>query len=168
MADTRQLAPLSNGVRRMGDGKPVEIKSRLVVVEQVVWQAPNEQPAPCESRFSRWLESSDQAYGPRTLSVGVEWQKLDTGWVSVAGMMVLANRSTDKAATVELGLWVPLPEHILEDRVPGNPSNSQVVPLCTIPCGESRREPNPHDLTHLRVRILGVTSGKYAITLIPR
>lgn len=67
------------------------LKSRLTVVESLYHQASGEEGMMVSSRFSRDLESDDQAYGPRRLKATEEWQPLDCGWVEEMGMVSITN-----------------------------------------------------------------------------
>jgi len=142
-------------------------RGRLVVVEQVHHSLSVEQPTTIESRYVRPLSSDEQAYGPRTLDVGPEWQPVDVGWVKMVGMLCLQNRGD---ATLEVGLFV---EHPVEPTIlPG-----QVAHLCYIPScdrgmkGESMRLPDPDRVADLRIRCpssIAHLKGKYTVTAIPR
>lgn len=79
---------------------------RFGVVETCYHQQHGQQPTGIsESRFSGWIDSDEQPYGPRFMTVGEEWCSLDCGWIEQASMMVLKN-DPDKGAdaTVEVGV----------------------------------------------------------------
>lgn len=67
-----------------------EPPSRVTVVEQVYHQILNGQPHLVESRFSRDLESDEQAY-ERRLKVGEAGVPLDCGWVTKASQLLIIN-----------------------------------------------------------------------------
>lgn len=104
-----------------------EVKDRLTIVECVYHQPFGEQPTVVEHRYSRELESKEQVY-ERRVTIGENWQPLDTGWIERLGLLVIANheghglqrapsddeRAAIAARVVEVGLdgraiWLVLP-----------------------------------------------------------
>lgn len=69
---------------------PHQSSSRITVVETVYHQTVPDQPTALESRFSRFLASDEQVY-VRRLTVGEDWQRLDTGWLKVASLLLVSN-----------------------------------------------------------------------------
>ena len=67
-----------------------EPQSRVTVVEQVYHQILNEQPHLVESRFSRGLQSDEQAY-ERRLKVDEGGMPLDCGWLTEASQLLIIN-----------------------------------------------------------------------------
>lgn len=70
--------------------RAAEPRGRLTVVESVYHQTPDGQPAVTESRYGRWLASTEQSY-VRRLKVGPGWERLDTGWVTDCSQVVVIN-----------------------------------------------------------------------------
>jgi hypothetical protein len=79
-------------VPKAGAAKPPpKVRARLFVVEQVYHQPAGQSPTSVESRFGRWLGSDEQPH-LRPMTVGPNWQPLDTGWVGEkVGHIVIAN-----------------------------------------------------------------------------
>ena len=64
---------------------------RLVVVEQVVVQAIDRQPVGFDHVSSSPLSVSDEQVYVRNTKVGEKWEKLDTGWVNRAEVILVRN-----------------------------------------------------------------------------
>ena len=115
-----------------------QVKSRLVVVENVYYQSPDQQPVSLENGFSKWLDSDEQPYN-RQVKVTAEWQVLDLGWVKDCGMLVISNplerrqvNPTSEQRAEELGrvLEVGIDSRVRHiDVCPGESSRFQ--PTCT-------------------------------------
>jgi hypothetical protein len=120
---------------------------RFGVVETSYHQIHGSQPSGLvESRFSGWISSDEQPYGPRFMNrVGPDWVKLDCGWVKKASMLFLKNEPQDKTligeAAVQVGLWV---------------GQDHVVPFAEIPAEFPSHSARfcPTDLDALYVRCL--------------
>jgi hypothetical protein len=70
---------------------PVPPKTaRIVVIEQVYHQEHGQQPTLIDHSFVRMLDSDEQPY-VRKITVGEQWERLDTGWVAKVGMIVFTN-----------------------------------------------------------------------------
>lgn len=66
------------------------VKNRVTVVEQLYHRAFGDQPVQFESRWSRELNSSEQAY-ERRLTIGDQWEDFDAGWIKRVGMFAIRN-----------------------------------------------------------------------------
>ncbi len=66
------------------------LKDRLTVVSNIYYQRVGKNPKSIPSKFARDLESKQQLY-ERELEATEEWQPLDCGWVTYAGMLVIIN-----------------------------------------------------------------------------
>jgi hypothetical protein len=75
--------------------QPVQLtpanQNRLLVVESVYYQGPHTDGVQRDSRFGRFLDTDEQPY-LRVFVVKEEWQPLDPGWLSRAGMLLLVNQ----------------------------------------------------------------------------
>lgn len=133
------------------------MKARITVVETVVHQRPDEQPIGVDTRFSRALNTMEQVY-VRQQPVDSGWRKLDTGWLTAAGMLVVVNprpryetiqteevQTTDNAKVIELGMW-PTPD---------------ICTFARVHVGESARF-QPVDLLAVRIRCV---AGPSTVTL---
>jgi hypothetical protein len=137
----------------------VVLDAQLVVVETIYHAATGCEPTAAESRFARKLETDEQPY-TRRITVTQEWQQVDTGWITEAGMLRLANKEGE-------GLQVqPTAEEraamaskIVELSVDGS------APWLIFP-GESFRG-MPSELESLRVRCRS-GEARCLITIFPR
>ena len=77
--------------RPAGLGDP---PSRLTVVETVYhWQSGDCDQRCWHSAFSRDLETAEEMWQRASpQKVGDQWQEVETGWVGLPGMLVVANR----------------------------------------------------------------------------
>ncbi len=100
---------------------------RLTVIMQVVhYSDVTKQPTDfCPATKTRTLKQDEQPFGPRILTIGSEWQRLDLGWIEwdKCGLVVIVNDG-DKAVRVALHAGDPF---------------AVVRPGCSLhcePCGE--------------------------------
>lgn len=71
--------------------KPHDDKARIGVVSLLYHQQPGVDPISIDSRFSRWLESTEQPY-LRKITIKEEWTPLDLGWIGdKVGMLLIKN-----------------------------------------------------------------------------
>lgn len=71
--------------------KPHNDRSRIGVVSLLYHQQPGVEPTSIDSRFSRWLESTEQPY-LRKIVIKEEWSSLDLGWIGdKVGMLLVKN-----------------------------------------------------------------------------
>ena len=63
----------------------------LTVVEQVYFHPADREPRMVDSRWFRSLTTKGEQPYERYLKAGPEWQHLDLGWISEAGMVVIQN-----------------------------------------------------------------------------
>jgi hypothetical protein len=108
----------------------------VVTIETVYHQIAGEQPMSVEVRSRRTLNTDEQPY-QRKLTVGPEWQKLDTGWIVNPSVLVVSNEEGTRIFTnptedqrTELAAK--------EVRV-GIKMGGSVVAISRIPPGESVR-----------------------------
>lgn len=91
LSKDRQAARLVNQEQVLPTGPPLRVPDRLMVSEKIYHAQQGRQPTAVERTFTRWLESSEQAY-LRDLTVGEEWELLDHGWIKTAiGMIHIIN-----------------------------------------------------------------------------
>lgn len=149
------------------------LRAHITVVESVIHQTPGEQPTMTESRFTRWLETTEQPF-LRKFAVGPAWQKLEIGWLPKAGMLVLANlperylrmptderKQEDAAKVVEVAFQAA----DAGKRDMHSPPKPVLIAAIVVPPGESCRFA-PADAATILVRC---QSGevKCALTLLP-
>lgn len=120
-------------------------RARLTVSGGVCHQVPGEQPLEVPVRFSRWLESDQDAYHRPRLRVGTDWQLIETGWVKGnPTLLAVANREAPSSTegpprVVEVGVMVdvnlPAAQRTMHSphRVP-----PVIAPLFVIRPGESQ------------------------------
>lgn len=109
-------------------------KAHVVVVENIVHQGPHQEPLPIESRYLRWLETTEQPY-IRRLSITEQWVQLDCGWLTEASVLVIHNDEGKLA-------HVPSPEEAqtLRSRVIELAVEEEVKIPDLLPTGEDSRE----------------------------
>lgn len=66
-------------------------KAHIALIITHAHQIPGERATGGTERSGRFLKTKDQPYGPRRLTVGPEWQPLDTGWVKEPGLILITN-----------------------------------------------------------------------------
>jgi hypothetical protein len=133
--------------------------NRITVVETLYHKSGDNQPKGHEHRFTRQLESDEQAY-ERTCRVGEDWTLIDAGWLNGAqiGMLILVNDEGKFPQTI------PTAAEVAE-------ASEKVLELGTTECfaivppGESLRFV-PYDITNLRVRSAHGTI-KYTLKFYP-
>lgn len=110
-------------------------KHRVVVLEQVHYQADGENPVSHESKFSRFCNTDDVPLS-RTVTVraGNEPMAVDFGWMEEPSQLLVNNKGA--------GLYdrIPTPDQKQHDQA----RHVQVLldnnqPFCTLPPGESCR-----------------------------
>lgn len=141
-----------------GEMRPV-VKDRITVVD-LVYHRPafGGETFTSESRFGRELETFEQVYERKHLAIQEEWAKVDLGWITSCGMLVIQN---------EEGMFRQ--QNPTEEEI--KRSKSKTIEVC---CGEPRSEnawlvpagetirvvPNATDNIHVRCR-----SGKAYYTV---
>lgn len=76
-----------------------EIADRLTVVESVYHQRAGRDPIAIHHRWDRTLSDSEQSYS-RELNITEQWQPLDCGWITTAGMLIIANEEGQFLQTI--------------------------------------------------------------------
>lgn len=71
---------------------PRRVADRVTVVEQISHQRAGRNPISYPSSFTRELKTSEQPYS-REITVGPEWQPLDTGWIAECGQLSIVNKA---------------------------------------------------------------------------
>lgn len=157
------------GMPGNGNLRPVDPSlTNIAVVEVVYCRRPGEEPTAVESRFSRWVHTTEQPW-TRRFNVGADWQPLDCGWVEQASLLHLANNEgknlrfvptkeeeeQTQAKVVEVGLSILTTEADRELVEPG----WVVFPKETM-------RVQPIDLSRLRVRCRSGTA-RCTLTLFP-
>jgi hypothetical protein len=150
-------------------------KSRIVIVENVYHQSPNEDPIVVESRFDRWLSTNEQPF-IRKMYVEQEWKPLDYGWINNASILVITNEK-DKSIAVrpthsqqellnnrilEVGI-IPTIEDKPRDMHSPKLDNTPII-FTTIPPGESIRI-NPPNVKSVVIRCQGIGVTRCTISL---
>lgn len=122
-------------------------RARLSVIDAVYYQSPQGEPVVTESRFARWLSTTEQPYSRRLL-IGEDWTALDTGWLEQTGMLVLENEGLP-----------PGPEQPSAEERAAAPARILEVACCgmnrgcwIIPPGESMRAQPDGNPAQIRVR----------------
>jgi len=77
--------------------RPVQ-RPRVVVIQQVYHQIPDEAPQLFTSHYFRWLDTTEQPYQRRGTATE-EWTKLDLGWLAAVGVSELILESLEPALT---------------------------------------------------------------------
>jgi hypothetical protein len=132
----------------------------LTVVETVYHQQLGDQPLPVTTRFVRNLSSQEQPY-VRKLTLGPEWVPLDTGWITEASYVIIANEGNGPITKN------PTDEQIQEEAnrlIDISFMGEDPHPCMTIPSGESLRM-CPVDLTMIKIRCL--VTARCRITVFP-
>lgn len=141
--------------------KLVGQKARLVVVESVYFQQAAEDPITMGSSFSRQLDSTEQPYR-RIFQVGEEWQRLDSGWLAGASLLMIHNQKNPWSAN-------PTEEQLREARAKvleiGYVIDGGARPRWQVFPGESLRG-CPVGLEHIWLRCLK-GSTRVVLNLIP-
>lgn len=100
-------APFIASPQSPGGMTPV-VKDRLTVVDLVYHRpAYGGETHACELRFNRDLETFEQVYERKHVRADVEWSRIDLGWITKCGMLVIVNEEgrfqrrnpTDEEAT---------------------------------------------------------------------
>lgn len=138
-------------------------RSRLVVVETVYCQPPDTPGVANETRYSKFLETDEQIYGPRRMISGEEWKPLDCGWINEASMLTITNeegKHLQKNPTQE-------EQAVINARIIelGVITGVETVPFAKIPPRESLRL-TPTNLSRWVIRCCK-GKAKALITLFP-
>lgn len=128
--------------------------SHLTIVDTIYYQQGGDSTVSADSRYTRWMDSEEQHYN-RQLKIGMEWEKLNVGWISDCGMLMIKNREgtnqkvhpseeeKEDTANKVLEIGVVLPE------LPEVPSKT--IPFAIVLPGESLRF-HPYKVGNLYVR----------------
>lgn len=147
--------------------KPLPYAAVLTVVDNTYFTPLDGlDPSQTDSRFEVHVKSEEQPY-KRRLKIGEAWQRLESGWVKDAAMLVLAN--DEGIANLQL---VPTEEQAKE--IEGKILEvCDLTPLTTVPYGQWLVHPGqshrgcPADLGRLFVRSRsGITRA--SLTIYPR
>lgn len=138
-------------------------RGRITVVDQVYHQNPGQDPTVASSKFSRLLDSTEQAYVRRT-KVGETWSLVDRGWIESCSLMVVENLEGQSFAVV------PTPEEraevearVVELGTPGE--DGRIVPFALVRPGLSGRF-EPYDVRRVLLRCRSGVA-QYTVTLFP-
>lgn len=139
---------------------------RLTVVETVFHQSPDEGATSSGGNFERELRGGDQVYA-RRLTVGPEWQKLDTGWLGGRCSQIhISNeegKRWDKVPTAEERGEAA--SRIVEVGIDVADAGGGAAVFALVRSGESCRfEPSDARLLYLRCRRDG---AKCRVTAVP-
>lgn len=158
--------------------------ARMVIVEQVSHQSPNQPPTVVDSRYPRILETDEQVY-KRSMKIKSEWTNIDVGWLIETGVaqIVIENREgqalqviptqEEKAAflarILELGIEVEFESDKPRDMFSKVKIPNVIVPFSIIRPGESTRLDPSTYIGSLRIRCMveGETAQTW-ITAIPK
>jgi hypothetical protein len=141
----------------MSEANPKVDRPRLHVTEVLYHLVPGQEPVALPRRVNRSLGSGEQAFGPRRLTVGESWERLDCGWVERCAMLSIGNEEDRLARR-------PSPEQAaaLAGRVVEVGQGESFAVTNVVPPGESVRliPPNLKDVW-LRCR-----QGKAAVVVL--
>lgn len=134
-------------------------RSRVVIVETLYHQPPDEGAKSFKSNYLRWLSSDEQLY-ERTLELTTKWTKLDFGWAADPGLVLLRSKA-ERLHTV------PTEKQSAElDALTVEISFDGKVPALLIRVAESTRiEPMEGVKVFARARSEGV---KLSVVAVPR
>lgn len=135
--------------------------SRLVVVEHVYHQPVDGQPVNVTPKFSKFLKTDEQPYGPRRVKIGPDSVPLESAWVGNGSQLVVENlegTSLQVQPTAEEREQIAL-------RIVEVWDEDGKEPLFLIPPGESLRA-RPGNLKRLRLRCAS-DSARIVYTVFP-
>lgn len=108
---------------------------RLAVVENIYFIPPGEQPTGISNRHERKLLSDEQPY-IRHAKLGVEWTKLDTGWLKKGSTLAIRNEEGLALQTIPTDEQTQeIDAKVIEVSLRGD----GVVDLLLLPRGDSCR-----------------------------
>ncbi len=68
-----------------------KIKSRIVVVGSVYYQQGDSEGVGFSASFARDLDTDEQHFGPRIVTIGEDWQPAPLGWLDKCSMLIIHN-----------------------------------------------------------------------------
>lgn len=156
------MEPELKEVEGLSQFKPVT-RDRVGVVETVYYQDPKEEhPTSVVTRYTRWVDSPEQPYGPRKITLTESWAELDCMWVEAPSILLLSNeegkRYVVRPTEEELKTISKRVVEIAQlAKLPYQSNDVIVVPFAQVRPGESIRF-QPLDLFKLRVRCVQGTA----------
>lgn len=142
--------------------------ARLTVVEHIYHQSPGDPSVPCENRYTKILESSEQPFR-RTLEIGEEWTAIPYGWVPHDGCSLLAIVNEVGKRPQVIPTDAEVEEMASRKIIVGIASPSSPTPhtiLFSIPYKESSRIPSPSSLKDYLVRS-SKGKARYSVYIFP-
>lgn len=112
LMEGREITLQSPAVR-WNEGTPLRDFNHLTVVETIHHQRANKSPVTLTTSYDIPLDTGEQAYS-RELTVGPEWQVLDTGWLKLWSLVVVKNHLPRIARTTP-GAPPPIPQSRVSD-----------------------------------------------------
>lgn len=150
--------------------QPPKLKTRLLVVDNVYFQSPDEQPTHQPFRWGRDVDPDLSPYGPKKVVLSQEWTPIDSGWLEDKEGLVVIENLVEKRQTI------PSPEEKAEllskvieigIRLVTGSEGSSAFSLFYINPGESFKASPTVGLRDYRLRCVAGTA-KASITIYPR
>lgn len=119
-------------------------RSRITLVETIYHTPARGDAMTSTARFSRWLRSNEQVYGPRRFLAGTSWTPIDLGWFvdEKMSMLVLSNEEGKYLSTQPTEEErTALASRVIELGISPTPRPIDYLPFTYLPPGECLRLP---------------------------